>query len=59
MPFVDLAETEVQKDAVESIPIHVLERVGALPYAIEGNVLKAAIADPSDVHKVESTSPRA
>ena len=53
MPFVDLAETEVQKDAVESIPIHVLERVGALPYAIEGNVLKVAIADPSDVHKVD------
>ena len=53
MPFVDLAETEVQKDAVESIPHHVLERVGALPYAIEGNVLKVAIADPSDVHKVD------
>jgi type IV pilus assembly protein PilB len=53
MPFVDLAETEVQKEAVESIPTHVLERVGALPYAIEGNVLKVAIADPSDVHKVD------
>jgi type IV pilus assembly protein PilB len=53
MPFVDLSEVEVQKDAVESIPTHVLERVGALPYAIEGNVLKVAIADPSDVHKVD------
>ncbi len=53
MPFVDLNEVEVQKDAVESIPIHVLDRVGALPYAIEGNVLRVAIADPSDVHKVD------
>jgi len=53
MPFVDLNEVDVQKDAIELIPIHVLERVGALPYAIDGNVLRVAIADPSDVHKVD------
>jgi type IV pilus assembly protein PilB len=53
MPFVDLSAVEIQREAVDSIPIHVLERVGALPYAIEGNVLKVAIADPSDFHKVD------
>jgi len=53
MPFVDLNDVDVQKDAIELIPIHVLERVGALPYAIDGNVLRVAIVDPSDVHKVD------
>jgi len=53
MPYIDFGEVEVQKEAVESIPSHVLERVAALPYALEGNVLRVAIADPSDVHRVD------
>jgi type IV pilus assembly protein PilB len=53
LPFIDFGEVAVQKEAVESIPTHVLDRVGALPYRLEGNVLKVAIADPSDVHKVD------
>jgi type IV pilus assembly protein PilB len=53
LPFVELGDVTIQKEAVESIPIHVLERVVALPYALDGNVLKIAIADPSDVHKVD------
>ena len=53
MPFVDFSDVGVQKEAVESIPTHVLDRVGALPYALEGNLLKVAIADPSDMHKVD------
>ena len=53
MPFVDFSEVDVQKEAVESIPTHVLDRVGALPYQLEGNVLRVAIADPSDMHKVD------
>jgi len=53
MPFIDFGEVEVQKEAVESIQAHVLERVAALPYQLEGNVLRVAIADPSDFHKVD------
>jgi type IV pilus assembly protein PilB len=53
MPFIDFSEVQVQKEAVESIPAHVLERVAALPYQLEGNVLRVAIADPSDVHRVD------
>jgi type IV pilus assembly protein PilB len=53
MPYVDFSEIAVEKEAVESIPTHVLDRVGALPYKLEGNLLKVAIADPSDMHKVD------
>jgi type IV pilus assembly protein PilB len=53
LPFIDFGEVSVAKEAVEAIPTHVLERVAALPYGLEGNVLRVAIADPSDVHKVD------
>src|SRR5262245_60827268 len=53
MPYVDFSEVAVQKDAVESIAAHVLDRVGAIPYLLQGNVLKIAISDPSDIQKVD------
>jgi type IV pilus assembly protein PilB len=53
LPFIDFQTEDIQREAVETIPTHVLERVGALPYKLEGNVLRVAIADPSDVHKVD------
>jgi type IV pilus assembly protein PilB len=53
LPFVDLAAEGVDKAAVEAIPAHVLERAVALPYRIEGNSLMVAIADPSDIHRVD------
>ena len=53
LPLVDLAAEGIAKEAVDKIPIHVLERVGAIPYRLEGNLLKVAVADPSDVQKVD------
>jgi type IV pilus assembly protein PilB len=53
LPFVDLAATGVDRTALDAIPIHVLERAVALPYALEGNVLKIAIADPSNVQTID------
>ena len=53
MAYVDFTEVAVQKDAMESIAAHVLDRVGAIPYRLEGNTLKIAIADPSDIQKVD------
>ena len=35
LPFVDLALVGVQHDAAEKLPLHVLERVNAIPYALE------------------------
>ncbi len=53
MPFVDLSAVGIDKAALDEIPTHVLERAVALPYALEGNVLKIAIADPSNIQTVD------
>ena len=53
MPVVDLLETGVSQDAAAEIPLHVLERVVALPYQIEGGVLRVAVADPQNVNAID------
>jgi type IV pilus assembly protein PilB len=53
LPFIDLPLTGVDEQAAGEIPIHVLERVCALPYALEGNTLQVAIADPGNVHAID------
>jgi type IV pilus assembly protein PilB len=53
LPFVDLGVEGIDKTALESIPTHVLERAAAIPYRIEGNVLKIAIADPTNVQTID------
>ena len=49
LPVVDLRIERVQMDAAESIPLHVLTRIRALPYRIEEGRLKIAVADPSNI----------
>ena len=53
LPFVDLQAEGIERNAVSAIPAHVLERAVAIPYRIDGRVLKVAVADPSDVQKVD------
>jgi type IV pilus assembly protein PilB len=53
LPFIDLPLMGVDEQAAGEIPIHVLERVGALPYALEGNTLRIAVADPGNVHAID------
>ncbi|HSE80456.1 MAG TPA: GspE/PulE family protein [Gaiellaceae bacterium] len=53
LPYVDLASSGVEKGAAEAIPIHVLERVGAIPYRISGNELRIAVADPTNVQAID------
>jgi type IV pilus assembly protein PilB len=53
LPLIDLAETGVDADAASQVPIHVLERVGAIPYAIDGTVLYVAVPDPGNVHAID------
>jgi type IV pilus assembly protein PilB len=53
LPIVDIVERGVLPEAAELIPLHVLERVGAIPYAIEGDKLLIAIADPQNVHAID------
>ena len=53
LPFVDLPVTGVDDEAAKELPIHVMERVIAVPYALEGNVLRIAIADPGNVQAID------
>jgi type IV pilus assembly protein PilB len=53
LPVVDIVENGVSPDAAEQIPLHVLERIRAIPYAIEGDKLLIAIADPQNVHAID------
>jgi type IV pilus assembly protein PilB len=53
MPLVDLPFTGVDPQAATQIPLHVLERLVAIPYALDGNSLRVAIADPADLHAID------
>ena len=53
LPLIDVVETGVSSDASEAIPLHVLERLSAIPYELDGNTLKVAIADPANVHAID------
>ena len=43
----------ISPDAVEQIPMAVLERTEALPYEIEGGTLRVAIVDPADIEAID------
>jgi len=53
LPLVFLDDEKISAEATASIPVHVLERVVALPYKIADERLHVAIADPSNVSGVD------
>jgi type IV pilus assembly protein PilB len=53
VPLVDLALAGVDKEATEQIPLHVLERVVAIPYALVDGTLRIAVADPGNLHGLD------
>ena len=53
LPYVELETTTVEADAVTALPLHVLERAAALPFAIRGNTLHVAVADPHELHRID------
>jgi type IV pilus assembly protein PilB len=53
LPLVDLVLAGVDDTAAAEVPLHVLERVVAIPYSLEGGMLHVAVADPSDLHGID------
>ncbi len=53
LPYVDLHVTGVSPEASGLIPLHVLERVVAIPYALVDGRLRVAVADPRDIHATD------
>jgi type IV pilus assembly protein PilB len=53
MALVDLALTGVAEEASSEIALHVLERLVAIPYAIEDGTLRVAVADPGNIQGID------
>jgi len=53
LPLVDLGLTGVDQTAAKHIQMHVLERVGAIPYSFENEVLRIAVSDPANLHGID------
>jgi type IV pilus assembly protein PilB len=53
MPLVDLALTGVADDASSEIALHVLERLVAIPYAVDNGTLRVAVADPGNIQGID------
>ena len=53
LPLIDLSLAGVDEGAARIVPTHVLERVGAIPYALRGDTLLIAVADPANLHGLD------
>ena len=53
LPLVDLALAGVDAEASKTVPLHVLERIVAMPFALADGVLRVAIADPGNLHGID------
>ena len=53
LPVIDLPGVGVAVDAAQAIPVQVLQRSMAVPYELENDVLRVAIADPGNLHAID------
>jgi type IV pilus assembly protein PilB len=53
LPYVDLQTVRVEPDAISIVPPHILERAAALPFALRGDTLHVAVADPHELHRID------
>jgi type IV pilus assembly protein PilB len=53
LPVIDLPEVGVAIDAAQQIPVQTLERSVAVPYELEGDILRVAVADPGNLHAID------
>jgi type IV pilus assembly protein PilB len=53
LPLVDLTDVGTSYAAAEAVPLHVLQRAVAVPYAVEDNRLRVAIADPRNLNAID------
>ena len=53
LPLIDLGMITVDPEASKLVPLHVLERSAAIPYEIDGDILRVAVSDPGNVHAID------
>lgn len=54
VPFIDLTGLRIDRELVLSFPAEFLYRSNFVPLAIEGDTLRIAIADPSDLETIDA-----
>jgi type IV pilus assembly protein PilB len=54
LPVIELGNVGIDPVAANSVPLHVLEQVNAVPYAFEDDQLLVAIADPQNIHGIDA-----
>ena len=53
LPLVDLSGLTVSYEASNAVSLHVLRRLEAVAYELEGDTLRVALADPLNVHGID------
>jgi type IV pilus assembly protein PilB len=53
VPYVELAIVGIEAAAAREIPLHALERVTAVPYALRDGMLHVALADPGNIRAID------
>jgi type IV pilus assembly protein PilB len=53
LPLVDLTDVGTSFAATEAVPLRVLQRAVAMPYAVEDDRLRIAIADPRNLNAID------
>jgi type IV pilus assembly protein PilB len=53
VPLIDLPLVGVDDEASKEIALHVLERLVAIPYALDNGTLKVAVADPGNIQGID------
>ncbi len=54
VPYVDLSSRSVSRELVQSFPADFLYRSNFIPFEESGNMVKIAIADPSDIATIDT-----
>jgi type II secretory ATPase GspE/PulE/Tfp pilus assembly ATPase PilB-like protein len=54
VPYIDLAAQNLSRELVQSFPVDFLHRSTFIPFEEKNNIVKVAIADPSDIATVDA-----
>ena len=49
LPFIELRNIEIKREALETIPQKIASRLGIIPFDLDGTLLKVAITEPADL----------
>jgi type II secretory ATPase GspE/PulE/Tfp pilus assembly ATPase PilB-like protein len=54
VPYIDLEDNLFDRDLVQSIPVEFLHRLNFIPLEDAGDVMRIAVADPSDIASIDA-----